>query len=57
MRLQLVEKIVCEEPTLQIGEVGPAVTEPLVVAMTGAIWIEQEESQYTVGVFELQITR
>ncbi len=57
MRLQLVEKIVCEEPTLQIGEVGPAVAEPLVVAMTGAIWIEQEESQYAVGMFELQITR
>ncbi len=57
MRLQLVEKIVCEESTLQVGEVGPAVAEPLVVAVAGAIWIEQEESQYVVGVFELQITR
>ncbi len=51
MRLQLVEKVVCEKSTLQIGEVGPAVAEPLVVAVTGAIRVEQEESQYAVGVF------
>ncbi len=57
MCLQLVEKVVCEESTLQIGEVGPAVAEPLVVAVTGAIRVEQEESQYAVGVFELQITQ
>lgn len=53
MRFKLAEEVVSEEAALQIGQIRPAIAEPLIVAVSRSIWIEQKQGKHIVWVVEL----
>ena len=54
MRLELAQQIVREDAVLEVGEVGPAIAEPLVVAVRSPIRIDQKQRQHVLRMVKLQ---